>query len=207
MSCGDSGPSCPAHDPHLSPGAVRKIQEIILWRNPVAVALTFTFVEFIFFFIATTNLGFFPTILFLHILHNVFRFISRLAGTVLDVLLFRANYNDLPDQPNRIRTFDEVNTLIHKCHEHGRDALQWLSEYRTNPTLEKHFFFFSTLFFFFVIATALGTFWLVFLIVHAVLIIPGAVFNPRIRDFAEKKIRTFREAAQNAIDEAKAKQQ
>jgi hypothetical protein len=207
MSCGDSGRSCPDHHPHLSPGAVQKIQEIILWRNPVALALTFIIVECIFVFIATTNLGFFPTILFLHIIHNIFRFVSRLAGPVLNILLFRAKYNDLPDQPNRIRTFDEVSALVHQYHEHGRDALQWLRDYRASPSLEKHFFFFATIFFFFVIATALGTFWLVFLVIHALLIIPGAVCNPRIRDFAEKKIRHFREAAQKARDEAKAKQQ
>jgi hypothetical protein len=207
MSCGDSGLSCPAHHPHFDPSTVQKIQEVILWRSKAAVAITFVITELIFVFIGAANLGFFATIFFLHIVHSIFRIAFKFVGSVLNPLLFRATYDDAPDQSNRIRSFDEVNELVHKCHDRGRAAVQWLRDYRADPTIEKHFFFFFTLFFFFVISTSLGTFWVFFLMVHAVLIIPGAVLNPGLREFAAKKIRNIREAAEKAKDEAKAKQQ
>jgi hypothetical protein len=82
---------------------------------------------------------------------------------------------------------------VHKWHIQGKEVVRWLREYRATPTPEKHFFFFATLFFVFVIATVLGTFWVVFLIVNGILIVPGAWLNPTLRRFVDGKIRQLRE--------------
>jgi hypothetical protein len=194
----ESCDGCPAGHPHLSPSATQKIQEVILWRSPLAVLATFAVVESMFFFVSATDLSFLATVLFLHIVHILFRLAYRVAGPLLDRLLFRAKYSDPPDRPNRIRSFEEVQALVHSAHERGRALIAWLRDYRAEPTAEKHALFFAPLFFVFVVSTVLGTFWVVFLIVHAVLIVPGAVCSPTVRAFVAQKVGQLRDTAQRA---------
>jgi hypothetical protein len=196
---------CPPGHPHLSPFATQKIQEIILWRRPLAVVVTFAIAESMFFFVSVTDLSFLATVLFLHIVHILFRLVYSLAGRFIESVLFRAKYDDPPDLPNRIRSFDEVQALVHTAHEKGRAFVAWLRDYRAQPTIEKHALFFAPLFFLFVVSTVLGTFWVVFLIVHAVLIVPGVALNPTVRRLVAKKVAQFRDTAQKARDSAKAK--
>jgi hypothetical protein len=179
----------------LTTASIRKVQEVILWRRPFPLILVFIVADFIFIFIYKFRLNFFSTVLFLAIVYNILRFVYDFAGSALDYLFFRSPLpDDPPDRLNRIRTPDEVVDLLADWEARCRQLWGSLTTYAAEPSWDKHLTFFGTLFIVFVITTVVGTFAVMVIIVHAILIIPGMSLNPTVREFVREKIRAIEAA-------------
>jgi hypothetical protein len=182
---------------HLTASLIRKVQEVLLWRRPLPLLLIFIVVESIFIFVYKFGLNFFSTLLFLAIVYNVFRFVYDFAGAALDRVLFGSPLPaDLPDQLNRIRPPDEVMDLVTNWEAKFRQLWQWFVAYVADPSWDRHLAFFGTLFVVLIITTIVGTFMLMVIIVHGILIVPGMSLNPVVREFVSERIRAIEAAAE-----------
>ena len=161
---------------------VRKIQEVLLWRRPVVLAILFVLTEFTFYLVYAMKLDFGSTTMLLLIFYNIFKIIMG----PLDKVLFSPLPEDKPDQPNRIRTSAEVKEITDKIKEKITLVADWLNDYSKNPTNQKHFIFFSISFIAFALFTMMGSFWVSFIVVHAILIIPGVYFSTFVQNLIHK---------------------
>lgn len=185
---------------YVTSSAICKLQEVLFWRRPLALALVFVIVDSIFTLVYALRLSFLSTILFLCVVSNIVRFVYEFAGTGVDLWLFEApRPPDDPNQSNRVRTPEEVDATICYWQANGRRFGEWFRNYIAEPSWGKHAMFFGAVFIVFVVAMAVGTFSIVAIIVHAILVLPGLLLNPAVRGFVSERIRRAKEVKRQAI--------
>ncbi|KAH0794885.1 hypothetical protein GPJ56_001162 [Histomonas meleagridis] len=161
---------------------VRKIQEVLLWRRPAALAILFVLTEITFYLVYAMKLDFGATLMLILIRYNIIKIVM---GS-LDKVLFAPLPEDKPDQPNRIRTNDEVKEITDKVKEKIAVVTNWLDDYMKNPTNQKHFIFFSIAFIAFALFTMMGSYWVCFIVIHSCLIIPGLYLSSFLQNLIHK---------------------
>jgi hypothetical protein len=195
--------SCPATSLPPPSASFRKFfsgADLSPWRRPLALALVFVIVDSIFTLVYALRLSFLSTILFLCVVSNIVRFVYEFAGTGVDLWLFEApRPPDDPNQSNRVRTPEEVDATICYWQANGRRFGEWFRNYIAEPSWGKHAMFFGAVFIVFVVAMAVGTFSIVAIIVHAILVLPGLLLNPAVRGFVSERIRRAKEVKRQAI--------
>ena len=163
-----------------------RFQEIIFWRRPIIVFITFLIVELIFLAIYVFKLDFISTSIFLLLLFNVFRLFKYWIGSFIEKSLFKPLPPDDPTAPNRIRSITEVYILLEMISVWIEDIWTWFKHYLSDPQPLEHFLFYGTCFFLFMIIALLGSYWFIFLIVHIILIAPGLLCSPHVRNYIQK---------------------
>ena len=122
---------------------ILRFQEIIFWRRPTVVCITFFIVELIFFTIYILKLDLISTFIFLLLLFNVFRLLKYWFGPYIEKILFKPLPPDDPTSPNRIRSLTEVYILLEMISVWIEDSWTWFKHYLSDPQLVEHFLFFG----------------------------------------------------------------
>jgi hypothetical protein len=185
---------------YVTPSAICKLQEVLFWRRPLALVLVLVIVDSIFAVVYALHLSFLSTIFFLCVVGNVARFIYEFAGTDIDLWLFETPLpSDDPDRPNRVRTPEEVDAIVRNWQTNGRRLVEWFRGYIAEPNWGKHAMFFGAVFIVFVVATAIGTFAIAVIVGHAMLVLPGLLLNPAVREFVGERIGRAKELKRQAM--------
>jgi hypothetical protein len=175
-----------------------KVQEVIFWRSPVAVAVSFIGIEGLFYITHRMELSFFAVLCLFAILLSAIRTLYSIGGDVLDSLLFVDHSSDAPERPNRIRTVSEIRRVFERGTEKVKRLREWFREYRRVPTPGKHLRFISVIYPMFILGRWIGTAGVLFVIVHAVMIVPAVVCSPMIREFLKRTIEKSRRSKDRA---------
>lgn len=163
---------------YLDEGFVRKVQEIILWRRPLALTVLTICIELVFYSIYKLDLDFFSTVMYVIVLHNIAELFYLMLGELGNRIFFRPLPDDEPNSPNRIRNIAELSEIISKLLDVLVNFKKWLIDLIYSPTLSKCWTFFGISFAIFIVFSIFGSFWLCFFAVHTLLIIPGAISCP-----------------------------
>ncbi|KAH0791763.1 hypothetical protein GPJ56_004257 [Histomonas meleagridis] len=161
---------------------IRKIQEVLLWRRPVVLAILVVLTELTFYLVYAMKLDFGATLMLVLILYNILKIVM---GS-LEKVLFAPLPEDKPDQPNRIRTNAEVKEITQKVQEKIAMVTNWLGDYMKNPTNQKHFIFFSIAFIAFALFTMMGSYWVCFIVIHLIYVLPGLYFSSFVQNLIHK---------------------
>lgn len=160
---------------------IQIIQEIIFWRRPILIFITFLIVEFIFITIYQLHFDIASTLLFLLIVFNIIRLLCYCFGPFFKSYFLKPLPQDEPNSPNRIRTMDEVQNFLEDIFEKIEFCISKFKNYTLSPTISEHILFFSSSFLIFLITMTLGSYRLMFLVIHSILVLPGLICSPKVR--------------------------
>jgi len=188
MSCEVGGEcNCPVSK-MLNEEFTLRFQEVIFWRRPIVLILIGAIVEAVFWGIKKMELTTFSTILFMIFLYHVTKLIWHFFAGAIRSFLFK----ELPelgiDEPNRTRSLSEVRRNLAHVKAKKMQIQEWLVNYMAEPTLVNTLLFVGTSFLLFSVFSYFGTYKILCVLVHAILIVPGLIVNPTVRKFVAEKL-------------------
>lgn len=152
------------------------VQGMLLWRRPLPMVLLLLVTELVFAFVYLSDLGFFSVLS----IAVTFRYIAELIyhnfGSQISSALFPDKPKGRPDEPNRIRELRPFCRLFAGIANRAYSyAHRLFTDFSTDGLLH------STLVYLvlFVVFHLCGTFAVVFVLVHILLLAPGALLHPR----------------------------
>lgn len=173
---------------HLNETFIQRVQEVVLWKRPIVLAITLFVTNFIFLVEYRLQLDFLATIFFLCFIHSVVKIIQNYAGTTLEKILFPTLPEGDQTASNHVRPYSEVKEYLNKIAKSNEQLDEWLKEFVQAPTPMNCLLFFGTMFLLFITFNIFGSFWFLFILIHSILLIPGFVLSPIIRNFVNQKI-------------------
>ncbi|KAH0791118.1 hypothetical protein GPJ56_004929 [Histomonas meleagridis] len=175
---------CPCKDPKklenmLKPYEkhVDQIQAMLFWRNPIPMAILLVLVNLLFFIIYKLNLSFVPTMLLLGTIYVLFKVVKKIAGEKIAPILFKPIENK--EGTYKIYPLEKVCETI-SCLVGKISCLTGRVKAGDKPTIGTALIplaVLSGLFLFFLIT---GTFWLNFVLVNLILLLPAVIFHPKV---------------------------
>lgn len=180
---------------HLNETFIQRVQEVILWKRPIVLAITLLVTNIIFITEYRLQLGFLATIFFLGFIHSMLKVIQNIAGPVLEKILFPTLQEDDQSASNHVRPYSEVKEYLNKITKLNEQLDEWLKKFVQAPTPMNYLLFFGTMFLLFITFNIFGSFWFLYIFIHSGLLIPGLVLNPTIRNFVNHKIEEAKQEA------------
>ncbi|OHT00791.1 hypothetical protein TRFO_07771 [Tritrichomonas foetus] len=151
-----------------------RLQEVLLMHRPVVFCILLAAVELIFGFVYFLNLGIFATIALLGLIAFMCFIHAEHPNPLFEKLFFPPLKQPIdPNQPNRIRSYEEFSTAMSSIH-------QGISHYLGNKHLTgiKRIIFGIGSFIFALLLKRVVPFWVNFLLVHCILFLPSAILRP-----------------------------
>ena len=170
------------------------IQEIILWKRPKTLIILILLINLIFDIIYFTKLTTIATIIFLILLSFFLRILWKFFSNQISNFLFpEIIYENDPESPNRIRSMKELQLIYLKFHKFFFNIFQWLRNYIQNPNKLNTFIFLSIMSLIFILFLKIGTYYILWILIHLILILPGFINSPFIRIFFYEKFEQVKE--------------
>jgi hypothetical protein len=168
----------------------RLAQEVILWRSPAAVLATFAVTESAFYLAHRADLGFLAGCFLACTIAAAVRLLYAVNGAAFEAILIADHPADEADRPNRIREWRELAPHFAAAAARLTALRRWLC---ASPARV-----FGALFPAFVLGTWPGARAILFVAVHAALLVPGAALHPGVRAYAGGVLERARQRAAKA---------
>ena len=186
-SCGSCG-SCPCMNPEAlkekivsHPQIVENVQAMLFWRRPIPMAILLSLIELLFIFIKKAELTFLPVaVLFVSIFVLGKIIINKFGEAIFRILFPEIENKGSENEPNRIRPVETIADIVtctakHVCMARGKLCSKVNAPGITGLSLKCGVLFGLFLFF-----CMTGTFWLIFVVLHLILLVPGIVLHPKV---------------------------
>jgi hypothetical protein len=180
------------------------VQGMLFWRRPIPMGITLVLVEVIACFLYSNETGFLGAFAILASAYVLGRFLRVAFGDQVRDALFPPIDKGQPGESNRIYPLLPFCQRISHISSTVVDKI--VSVHEGNQAGSVASLTLTTLTFFglFAISWLLGTFAIVLILVHLVLLAPGAVMHPKVFPYAEPYILKFAEAIHCPYCHAKA---
>ena len=164
---------------------IERIQEIIMFKRPIAFAATIIFVNFIFFLHCALNLNFYAQCILAAIIGITFKLFGGMIKQIVVKALFNGEVSK-GEGSNRVRSTEEVTEFLKKVTEPIFAIKKIVSKFAADETVNGLLIYAVILFGLFVLTAAVDLFGLVVILVNAFLIIPGIYLHPSVQQFIKK---------------------
>jgi len=151
--------------------SIRLIQDIVLWRRPFLLVFFLIIIEFLFFSIYFLDLETFSTFIYILLIFSIIRFVYSLFPLSIQKLLLNGNVS----WEEKVWSTAEIAVIYQKTANRIQIGINWFLNYINQPNFVDHILFFGTSFLLYMMFSSIGPFWLIFVIVHSILIIPGII--------------------------------
>lgn len=151
---------------------VKAVQGILFFRLPVQYAASLLLTDFILLLIGKFNLGMLQIITLAAIIYECSKFLTFLKKPILDFFFPENIYQGEKNESNRIREANEISDIFVKIvnffkgYHSTAEGVTW-----------KQIVFYSVVF---VFCSLVGTYWLIFVIINAIFLLPMIIFNPSV---------------------------
>ena len=163
--------------------AVKRIESLIMWQKKTYSAILLLIIELTFVGIYLLPFNTAANAALVAGVVCVFNVIVNAFPSLLDIFL----HFDLPeipaDAPNRIRSVAEISAFITTCLSFAIKLVELAFKSVINKSLLYIGITFSILTVLFTFVYILGDFWFVWLLFHAIFILPGIILQPKVQSW------------------------
>ena len=165
---------------------IRGIQEVLLWRRPLALFFVVFITELMFYAIYTLNLDAFSTLFVLLISIHCVCLLYSISPKFIQNWIFPP-IGEITMDDKVVHAFDILK-------ERKRKIQEWAINYINHPNIIDSILFIGTSILLFTIFLVVGSFWSSFIVINSLFIVPAFFLNPMFRKKVDGKIRAARDA-------------
>ncbi|KAH0788120.1 hypothetical protein GPJ56_007951 [Histomonas meleagridis] len=161
---------------------IEQIQAMLFWRNPIPMAILLVLVNLLFFIIYKLNLSFVPTMLLLATISVLIKVVKKIAGEKIASILFKPIENK--EGTYKIYSLESVSQTL-SCIAQKISSLRGRICPGEKPTIGSALLPLGILAGLFLVFLLTGTFWLNFVLVNLILLLPAVIFHPKVLEKIE----------------------
>lgn len=170
------------------------IQSMLFWRRPIPMIILLVITELILIFIYQSNLGFFSVLSVLITLRYIVELVYHKFGEQISQVLFKEIDRGNANEPNKIYPLEPFCKLFVGISNRLYLFVMKLFKDRTPNGL-----LYSTTIYFilFIIFWFCGTFSIMFILIHLILLGPGILMHPKVYPYSQKYLKYILDFAEN----------
>lgn len=172
---------------------VEKAEAVLLWRNPIGLAAIVVLVNLLFVIIYKFELTFLPTLCLILLTKCLIELVWTVSGPQVEAILFPQVEKGGANEPNRIRSLDDVCEFVapaYKCVKGLRSKAKPSAGLSTQTMITIGVLLGLVIFF-----SLTGTFWLSFIVINGILLLPGLLTFPPVNEKVVEVMKSIKKKA------------
>ena len=164
---------------------VNEAQAMLMFKRPIPMALLIAIVNLCFLLFRILGKNFYAQVTIAAFARLLYKVFSSTIKSFAHNSLFSG---EIPkgEGSNRIRSVDEVAAFLDKVLTPFFNFQKIIKKLASDETITGQMIYAGILFFAFALTASIDFFWIIVIIVNAVLILPGVILHPMVREQAQK---------------------
>lgn len=168
---------------------VDKFQEILMLKRPIALVALVLYIDFEMLLYHCLNLPFLANCCLLALNYILFKVLKQIVWPILTPILFGGDINrGTESEPNRIRTSTEVAAALNKVLVPLSKIVDIFVKLHADKSNTGLLIWAGVLFAGFVLTASVDFFWIIFILVNCLLLLPGICLNPTVIKLYNDKV-------------------